>query len=77
MRRLAPDRVTVLGGEQVVFGSVERELSSLGVGEVRRWAGDDRFATAAAVASEQFPDGADTVYVATGASLLMRWRVRR
>ncbi len=66
--RLAPDTVTILGGEQAVAGTVERQLALSAGADVRRWAGDDRFATAAAVSAGQFPDGADTVFVATGAA---------
>lgn len=66
VERLQPEQVTVLGGEDAVASSVERQLATMG-GDVRRWTGPDRFATAATVAAEQFPDGADTVYVATGA----------
>jgi putative cell wall-binding protein len=34
--------------------------------EVVRWSGADRYATALAISAETFPDGADTVFVATG-----------
>jgi len=66
IERLAPEQVTILGGEEAVAESVERHLATLS-GDVRRWTGEDRFATAAAVATGQFPEGADTVFVATGA----------
>jgi hypothetical protein len=37
-------------------------------GDVSRWAGADRFATAAAVSASAFPGGADVAFVATGAN---------
>jgi len=65
--RLGSDSVTVLGGEQAVSAGVAERLGASGA-EVTRLSGADRFATAAAIADAAFPDGADTVYVATGAA---------
>lgn len=67
LERLAPTSVTILGGEQAVPATVERQVAATGA-ETRRWSGADRFATAAAVSAGQFADGSDTVYVATGAA---------
>ncbi|MDV6014147.1 alkaline phosphatase family protein [Haloechinothrix sp. LS1_15] len=52
VRRLGPERAYILGGKEVLGGRVERELTSAGVSEVRRLAGDDAAATAAEVAVE-------------------------
>jgi glucose/arabinose dehydrogenase/putative cell wall-binding protein len=41
--------------------------AAAGHAQVERLAGPDRYATAAAVSHERFPDGAGTVFVATGA----------
>ncbi len=62
LRRLAPDEIVVLGGEAAVGGDVAAALE--GHAPVRRLAGDDRYATAAAVARRWGP--ADTVFLATG-----------
>lgn len=67
-----PDRVTVVGGPVAVSDGVVDEVASLG-GKVRRIAGDDRYATAEAVAMElSRRRGSSTpsprVYVASGHS---------
>lgn len=64
LRRLAPATITVLGGEGAVSAAVEAELRS--VAPTRRLAGATRYETAAAVVADAFPDGAETVFVATG-----------
>jgi putative cell wall-binding protein len=61
--RLDPQRAVILGGSAAISDDVAVELDGL-VGEVDRVAGNDRFATAAAVA-ERLP--APTAYVALGA----------
>lgn len=66
LNRLGPEQVTVLGGVHAVPVTVEQQLAGGGA-DVRRVAGDDRFATAAAIADAAFPDGAEAAYVATGA----------
>jgi putative cell wall-binding protein len=63
---LAPSQIFVVGGTAVISESVEAKLS--GYGPVTRLAGADRYATAAAVSQNEFADGADTVFVATGSS---------
>lgn len=68
LRRLAPQRIVVLGGPAAVDESVEGALSAYTDGEVERWFGADRYATAAQVSVEAFPDAGavDEVYVASG-----------
>lgn len=61
---LRPDRIVVMGGEAAVSDAVRRELADLA--PVRRDRGENRFETAAAHATAEWPDGADVVYVATG-----------
>jgi putative cell wall-binding protein len=66
LRRLRPRRIVVLGGESVVSGEVAALLGGLAPDGVRRQAGGDRFATAAAVATAGFGPGVPVAYVATG-----------
>ena len=65
IEELAPDRITLLGGPAAVDTAVEDRLGSLA--DTRRLPGEDRFATAAAIAADAF-DAAevDRVYLATG-----------
>ncbi len=63
LARLAPDRIVVVGGTGVVSSAVAAELGTLTDGEVTRLAGDDRWATAAAVAAAH-PAASPTVDVA-------------
>lgn len=65
---LGPDRIVVVGGEVAVSDVVVSELRSATGATVVRIAGVDRYATAALVALDSFPEGADTVYLATGRS---------
>ncbi len=67
LRRLAPQRIVVLGGTAVVSEAVATELEDLTAsgGRVERLAGADRVATAAAVAAAAFPEST-TAYVANG-----------
>lgn len=64
LERLAPERITILGGVNAVSEAVEAELATLATTD--RIAGSSRFETAAAVAGELPP--AEVVYVATGAN---------
>lgn len=64
VRRLAPRRVVVVGGELAVSDGVVDALRDTGVGQVERIGGSDRYATAAGVAG-RFPAGAG-VFVAAG-----------
>ena len=65
LRRLAPDRVVVVGGTGAIGARVLDEVSALGM-PVSRLGGSDRYATSAALAREGFPSGARTAWVATG-----------
>lgn len=63
VRRLAPQRIYVLGGDAAVPESVAAELAS--VAPVVRLAGGDRAGTAAAVSQRFFAPGAPVAFVAT------------
>lgn len=63
LRRLAPERIVVVGGESAVSPGLETALADYGT-PVERLAGADRAGTAAAVAGE-LPDAA-SAYVASG-----------
>lgn len=68
LQRLQPERVVILGGQAAVSADVEEAVRQT-TGTADRWAGPDRFATAARIAAEAFPTvpgGVETVYVATG-----------
>lgn len=64
LRRLAPQRIVLLGGSRAVDGGVEQALAE--IAPVERIAGDDRYATAAQVSARTFPAGAPVAFVATG-----------
>ncbi len=69
LTRLAPTRIVLLGGPAAISIGVESDLQSR-FPEVVRLAGNDRYATAAAVSKWHFANGASTVYVATGLNYL-------
>lgn len=62
LRRLGPDTIRVVGGAAAVTQAQLDELAQ--VGRVERIAGNDRYATSAAVA-DRWPQ-AETVYIASG-----------
>lgn len=63
-----PTKVVVLGGTGVVSTSVVNQIKSLVPGaSVHRWAGNDRYATTAAISRGTYPQGSDVVYLASGA----------
>ncbi len=64
LRRLNPGRIVVLGGTRAVSSAVQDALQGYTAGSVTRVSGADRYATAAALAT-QFPNGSP-VYLATG-----------
>ena len=64
LRRLAPSQVYLMGGTSAVGGALQDTLGALTGVAVRRTAGPDRYATAAAAAAAW--DRAATVYLATG-----------
>ncbi|HDL49925.1 MAG TPA: cell wall-binding repeat-containing protein [Actinobacteria bacterium] len=65
LTRLSPTEITILGGTATVSTGVETALGGYAA-TVRRLWGADRFATAAAIAADTFPSGADTVVLAAG-----------
>lgn len=67
LQELGVSEVVLLGGTAVIASVVEDQLAAGGTYEVIRIAGDDRFETAAVLAREAFPDGADVALLATGA----------
>ena len=62
--RTGADRVLALGGDSAVCDRMLDEAVAASGGSGDRLAGDTRFDTAAAIARFQFPDGAETVYLA-------------
>jgi len=66
LKRLKPGRIVVLGGTSVVSPAVAGQLASLTSGSVLRYAGANRYATAAAVSKAVFPSGSGTVFVSIG-----------
>ncbi|MCR2815479.1 cell wall-binding repeat-containing protein [Microbacterium jiangjiandongii] len=64
LARLAPQRIVIVGGPAAVDDSVRAELAAY-ADEVVRLAGDDRFATAEAVAAATATPGG-TIYLASG-----------
>jgi putative cell wall-binding protein len=69
LSELRPQRIVVLGGGQAVDTNVVQALRHYATAtsgtKIRRVAGTDRYATAAAIAAE-FPAGGEVVYVASG-----------
>lgn len=64
---LQPEQVFVLGGPGAISDDVLAETAALTGADVVRLAGDDRYATASALAAARFDAGVvDTVYVASG-----------
>ncbi len=63
---LRPRRIVVVGGSNAVSDAVRTQLEQYTTGPVGRVAGADRFMTAVALSRSRFPNGASTVFVATG-----------
>lgn len=63
LARLGPSRIIVLGGPSAVSDAVVAQLSAYA--SVERWAGADRFATAAEISRATFGRGVSVAYVAT------------
>ncbi len=63
---LRPGRIVVVGGTGAVSAAVIQELGAYTTGPVVRIAGANRFETAALLSQSRFPNGANTVFVATG-----------
>jgi len=65
LQRLGIDTIVIVGGPAAVSTAVEAQLGSIAA--TIRWAGANRYATAAAVSREIFDPGVGMIYVATGA----------
>ncbi|MFV0407365.1 MAG: cell wall-binding repeat-containing protein [Propioniciclava sp.] len=69
LEKLNPDQIVVLGGEAAITPETAAALGAVVPGAtVNRIAGANRYETAAAVATEFWPDGSDTVFYAAGAN---------
>ncbi|HVM54751.1 MAG TPA: cell wall-binding repeat-containing protein, partial [Acidimicrobiales bacterium] len=68
LARLGPSRIVVMGGWAAVSDEVFELLRPYASREIVRIAGVDRFGTAAELSKDKFPNGASTVYLATGRS---------
>ena len=66
LARLDPDVVVVVGGTRSISPATRDALGRAAGAPTRRVAGADRYATAAALARDTHPDGADVVHLATG-----------
>ncbi|MGA9276036.1 cell wall-binding repeat-containing protein, partial [Ilumatobacter sp.] len=64
--RLNPQRIVVLGGTNVITSQVFNSLQTYTTGTVDRLAGPNRYATAAEISQDTYPDGADTVFISAG-----------
>ena len=66
LTRLRPTRIVVLGGSGVVSDAVKTALLPYATsGTILRYAGADRFATAAAISAATFAPGVGVAYIAT------------
>ncbi len=65
VRSLHPSEVVLVGGTAALTPTIEAELRELGVGTVRRIAGQDRYTTSVIISRETFPAGAPSVLLAT------------
>lgn len=68
LSRLRPGRIVILGGEGAISTTVAGQLEALTTGGVTRFAGADRYATAAEISRAHFAAGAAVAYIATGKS---------
>lgn len=67
LQRLAPNRIVVFGGPDVVSNSVAASLATYATsGDVDRLWGDDRYETAAAISASRFGSGVARAYIALG-----------
>jgi putative cell wall-binding protein len=68
LSELDPSEIVILGETAAVSASVATRLAAFTDGDVIRLGGADRYATALDITQHFFPDGADTLYLATGAN---------
>ena len=66
LARLRPARIVVLGASGVVSDAVVAALAGYTAGGVIRLAGENRYATAAAISAATYAPGVPVVYLATG-----------
>lgn len=66
LARLSPQRVWVVGGTAVVSDDVVAQVGRFAAEGATRLQGTDRYDTAAKIATNQFADSADEVFVASG-----------
>jgi putative cell wall-binding protein len=66
IKRLAPERAVILGGTGSISTSVEKQLRQLGIQDVERISGPDRFAVSAAIGTKVAEIGSDTAIVVSG-----------
>jgi uncharacterized repeat protein (TIGR01451 family) len=66
LRRLAPQRIVVLGQTAAVSAKVASALEGFTSGPVTRIGGADRYVTAALLAKAAYPHGVKTAYLASG-----------
>lgn len=67
IRRLAPEKIVIIGGSGAVPTKVGSQLKKLAP-DVSRISGTDRYETSRKAAEWGFPDGAGKVYLATGSN---------
>ncbi|MCA0180829.1 MAG: cell wall-binding repeat-containing protein [Actinobacteria bacterium] len=67
LRRLKPGRIVVLGGPNTIRDNVLADLAAYTSGSVERWAGSDRYSTAATISRNAYAVGeAGEVFIASG-----------
>jgi putative cell wall-binding protein len=66
LRRLRPKEIIILGGDGVVTSAVATSLRTYTTGAVTRLGGASRYDTAVEISKATYPDGTNTVYIATG-----------
>ncbi len=67
LTRLKPETIYIVGGTAAVSQNVQNQLQAYAP-NVKRLAGTNRYSTAAAISTTIFPEGVDTIYLATGTS---------
>ncbi len=67
--RLQPDKIIIVGGTGAISTTVEKELT-LFTNTIVRYAGNNRYETAAKISQETFLETTDTAYVAVGTNFV-------